>query len=415
MADASHSSTAAILTIGSELTEGRIADTNARWIAARLAAIGWRVTLKLTVDDDRAAIGDALALARDRARLVWITGGLGPTRDDLTVEAVSAALELPLREDPGTVARIRSWYARHGREPGPASLAMARVPASAEALDNPVGSAPGIWLEHGGSIIAMMAGVPSEMTAIAEASVLPRLAALARPPAARVFRILGLPEGDVDRRVRDLWEGLRPGEAFALQIDRGEVLLRARVPGGAGSAERLAELDAAVRSRIGEAVYAVDEESLEAHLLRRLRAANATLALAESVTGGLVAARLIAIPGASRSLRGGLVAYHDEVKSGWLGVPASVIAAHGAVSAESALAMARAARSAAGAGWGLATTGWAGPDGGTADDPVGTVYAAVAWADGATADRRWIRGGRAQVREIAVTFALDLLRRALPA
>jgi nicotinamide-nucleotide amidase len=414
MTDDIHSITVAILTIGSELTEGRITDTNARWIAGRLMDIGWRTVLKLTVDDDPAAIGDALGIALARARVVWITGGLGPTRDDLSVSAVADALGLGLREDPGTVERIRGWYARHGRVPGPMSLAMARVPAPAEALDNPVGSAPGIWLEAKGSIIVMMAGVPSEMMAIAEASVLPRLAILTVAPVARVYRILGMPEGEVDRRIRDVWEGLGTGEAFALQIHQGEVLLRARVVGGPGAMERLAMLDAAIRERLGDAVYALDDDSLEAHLVAKLRAVGATIAFAESVTGGLVAARMTGVAGASDVVRGGMVTYREESKIGWLGIPAVLLAAHGPVSAEVTVAMAHAARRAAEATWAVATTGWAGPGGGTPADPVGTVYVAVASAGGETVERRWIRGGRAQVREIAVTFALDLLRRRLP-
>ncbi len=413
MTDPSHSSTAAILTIGSELTEGRIADTNARWIADRLRSAGWRVVIKLTVDDVAAEIGDALGVAMARARLVWITGGLGPTRDDLTVSAVAAALGLAVREDPATVERIRGWYARHGRTPGPESLAMARVPAPAVALDNPVGSAPGIRLEHDGRIIVMMPGVPSEMMAIAESGVLPGLAALARVPWLRAYRIVGLHEGEVDRRVRDVWDRLEPGETLALQIDRGEVVLRARVEAGAGTDARAARLDTAIRDRLGDAVYGLDDATLEGHLVGRLRAAGATLAIAESVTGGMVAARLTAVPGASDVLRGGLVAYSVEAKTGWLGVPGETIARHGPVSAETATAMARAARSAAGAEYAVATTGWAGPGGGTDADPVGTVYAAAVSAAGDLAERRWIRGGRAQVREIAVTFALDLLRRRL--
>ncbi len=413
MTDSSHSSTAAILTIGSELTEGRIADTNARWIADRLRSAGWRVAIKLTVDDVAAEIGDALALAMARARLVWITGGLGPTRDDLTVVAVGAALGLPLREDPGTVDRIRGWYARHGRTPGPESLAMARVPAPAEALDNPVGSAPGIWLEHAGCTIVMMPGVPSEMTAIAEAGILPRLAARAAAPWLRAYRIVGMPEGEVDRRVRDVWDRLGTGETLALQIDRGEVVLRARLEAGPATPARGEELDAAIRERLGDAVYGVDGETLEGHLVARLRAAGATLALAESVTGGLVAGRVTAVPGASDVLCAGLVAYRIEAKTGWLGVPADVIARHGPVSAQAATAMARAARVAACATYGVATTGWAGPGGGSAADPVGTVYAAAVSDAGELVERRWIRGARAQVREVAVTFALDLLRRRL--
>ncbi len=400
----------AILSVGSEVTTGRVADTNAQWAAAELTKRGWNVVLELAVDDVPEAILDALALARLRAEVVWMTGGLGPTRDDLTVETVAAALGVGLIEDPGTMGRIEEIYRARGATVTAGARRMARVPAGAVALGNAVGTAPGIWVETGGGVIVMLPGVPAEMKRIAADHVFGLLAARVVPPRSRVYRILGLPEGEVDRRVASLWAGAPPEVRFALQIDSGEVMLRLLAPAGWPGFDGM---DRGIRDALGEAVWTTEEESLEAHLVRRMAAAGLTLATAESLTGGLVAARLTSVPGASEAVRGGWVVYGDEAKTGWLGVNAALLTEHSAVSREAALAMARRAREASGADLAVSTTGWAGPDGGTAEDPVGTVYLGAAWAGGDAAERRWFRGGRSQVRDYAVTFALDLVRRSL--
>jgi len=404
---------ACILTIGSELTTGQIADTNAQWIAAELSRRGLAVAWIGTVDDEPEAIRDAFATARRLAPLVWVTGGLGPTADDLTVEVLAAALGRALVEDPGATARMEAAYAKRGATLSAYARRMARVPAGAEALPNPVGAAPGIWLEDAGGTVVVLPGVPGEMKAIAAASVLPRLAGRGRPQAGRVYRVTGMTEGAVDERVRELWRGLAPGERFALQLASGEVLLRVVVAAAdqGAAAARLAALDAAIRGLLGDALWGTDDEKLEGRVIARLRAAGATLAVAESVTGGLVAQRLTGIPGASAVFAGGWVAYRDAAKTGWLGLDPARLAADGAVSAATAAAMAAAARGRAGAAFGLATTGWAGPDGGTEADPPGTVYLGTAGPGGATAERRWFRGGRETVRELAASAALDLIRR----
>ncbi len=404
---------AAILTIGSELTTGQIADTNAQWIAAELTRRGIEVVWIVSVDDDPGAIRSAFAAARALAPLVWVTGGLGPTADDLTVEAVAGALGRELVEDPDAVERMRAAYAKRGATLTPYARRMALVPAGAEALPNPVGAAPGIWLEEGGTTVVVLPGVPGEMKAIAASSILPRVGARGRPQAGQVYRVTGMTEGAVDERVRDVWRGLVPGERFALQLAAGEVLLRVIVPGAdrAAAERRLGELDGAIRQRLGAAVWATGEERLEERVIARLRESGGTLAVAESVTGGLVAERLTGVPGASAVVAGGWVAYQETAKTGWLGLEPARLAADGAVSAATAVAMAAAARARAGTRYGLSTTGWAGPDGGTEADPVGTVYLGTAGPDGATADRRWFRGGRETVRSLAASAALDMIRR----
>jgi nicotinamide-nucleotide amidase len=402
---------AAILTIGSELTTGRVADTNGQWAAARLSESGWDVTLMLSVDDDVAAIGAALRIAAEGRRLVWVTGGLGPTRDDLTVDAVAAALGVEVREDDAAAGWIRARLARAGRPVSAYALRMARIPAGAEALPNPVGVAPGAWLEAGGTAYLLLPGVPAEMRAIAERHVLPRLRAMASGGFRRAYRILGLTEGEVDQAVRDLWDGATPGVRFALQIADGEVVLR--LTGNEAVRDDCEALDQVVRDRLGAAVYALDDESLERHVVRRLAESGRTCAVAESLTAGAIAARLASVPGASRVLAGGWIAYTDAAKAAWLGVPRDVIEGCGAVSTPAAAAMAEGARRLSGADVAVSATGWAGPDGGTADDPVGTVYFGAASAAGVVTERRQFRGGRDQIRAYAVTFALDLLRRSL--
>ena len=389
---------------------GRVADTNAKWAGAELTRLGYAVVLHLAVDDDAGAIRDALGLAMDRADVVWMTGGLGPTRDDVTVEAVAGALGLGVGEDAATVARIRAAWAKRD-QPAPAmAFRMARVPEGSVAFDNPAGTAPGIWIETRGRSVVILPGVPAEMMAIAEASVLPRLGDRVPGPKSCVYRILGVPEGEVDQRVRDLWDGAPAEVRIALEISAGEVLLRVLAP---AAWPGLGALDAAIRQRLGEAIYTTEDETLEAHLIRRMKAAGLTVALAESLTGGLVAGRLTSVPGASSVVKAGWVAYSDAAKTRLLGVDRAILSGAGAVSREAAAAMARRAREAAGTDFGVATTGWAGPGGGTPEDPVGTAYFGVAWNGGEAVERRWFRGGRRQVREYAVTFALDLLRRRL--
>ena len=401
----------ALLTTGSEVVSGRVADTNAQWLGRELARIGMAVRLIVSVDDEPEAIRDALALVRERAEIVLVTGGLGPTADDATLAAVAGALGRELAEDPATARRIRERYARWGREPTAGALRQALVPAGGRVMDNPVGTAPGIWIAADGGDVILLPGVPAEMEAIAREAVLPALAR--RGPAAdtRVYRVAGLPEAMVGEKVADLWRGLRPGEKFALQLAAGEILLCVTVPEDAPG--RSDELERGVRERLAGHLYASGEGSLEEHLVRELGRAGATLAVAESLTGGLLAGRLTRVPGSSAVLFGGWVTYQDAAKTGWLGVSAAEIARSGVVSSAVAAEMAAVARRRAETDFALATTGWAGPEGGTATDPVGTVYVGLADRDGAAAVRFTFGGNRESVRSHAVTAALDLLRREL--
>jgi len=406
---------AVILTVGSELTTGRVADTNAQWVAARLLAGGIPTVLILSVDDVEEDIAGALRMALAGGDLVWITGGMGPTVDDITVGTVARTLGLSLVEDPGTAGRVREWYSRRGTPAPEESLRQAQVPAGARVFDNPVGSAPGLIAGLKDKTVVMLPGVPAEMKALAERFILPALAGRGTPTETRIFRMAGVPESVVDGRVRDVWQGLGPGETLALQIEGGEVFLRAKVtcPDPGRAAERMAELEAALRERLGPDLYATGEDTLEGAVVARLKARKATLATAESVTGGMLASRIVAVPGASDVFLGALVAYGEGAKARLLGVPGDLLASRGEVSPETASAMAAAARKVTGAGWGVATTGYAGPGGGTERDPAGTVYIALEGPGVATVERRWFRGERNVVRTYAVTHALEILRRGL--
>jgi len=408
---------AAILTIGSELLTGRIVDTNAKFLAFELARRGIRVVIHLSVDDRPDEISDALAVARSRADLILITGGLGPTVDDITSCVVAKLLGRRLVEDPGAAAAIREWYLRRGMEPHAGAMRQAMVPEGARAIANPVGIAPGFMIKEGRWTMAAFPGVPAEMRAMAEMSVLPGLESEGTPTASRVLRFAGISESAVDLGIKEVWESLRADESFALQAAPAEVRLRIAVSGDdpAGVRLRLGELEDEVRSRLAAHLFGCDEDELETVVIGLLRSHGSSLAAAESITGGLVAQRLTRVPGASRVFHGSVVAYMEKAKREWLGVPAELLAEKGAVSRETAAAMAENVRKRAATDIGLSTTGFAGPGGGAADDPVGTVYIGIADAQGVHVERGVFGGDRDAVRSRASSHALYLVWRLLVA
>ncbi len=404
-----------IVTVGSELVTGRIADTNAQWIAAELESSGFEVVLVLSVDDDPAGIADVLRIARDRCSVVFVVGGMGPTPDDITVGVVAAELHRRLVEDAGTVARLKERYARRGMMgPSPSGMRQALVPEGSEVFANPVGSAPGLWIDDGAVTFVILPGVPDEMKALVTEYVLPRLAALSSVACrGRIYRVVGMPESAVGESVQDIWECLGRDEKFALELASGEVLLRVSVSGPNEDCctRRLDELDLMIRSRLGDHLAAIDRSSLAGEAVAMLDRRGLTVAVAESLSGGLIMARLSSVPGASRVLLGGWVTYQEETKVNWLGVPREVVEENGAVSEQVAGAMASRARDQSGASVALATTGWAGPGGGTWADPVGTVYVGIATPAGTSVRRCVFGGSRDNVREHAAVAALDMLRR----
>jgi nicotinamide-nucleotide amidase len=407
---------ATVLTIGNELLSGRTLDTNFGFLARALGAAGVLVHRHLSVGDDRAAILAALDMACADSELVLVSGGLGPTADDVTRDCLGELAGVPLVEDPAVLERIAARYASLGRELGPVGRRQALLPSGMVQLENPIGLAPGLWFERGGTVFCALPGIPRELEAMTREVVLPRLKArfpgLAVLPAATV-RTTGIPESEIAERVeKDGVDLSRVVIAYLPGPGGVDVRITGSAPEEGPAVARVTESIAAL---LPTQVYARGEESIEEVVGRLLLERKLTLALAESCTGGLVGYRVTQIPGSSAYFSGGVVAYANEAKDQLLGVQAALLAGHGAVSAEVAAAMARGAVARFASDIGLAVTGIAGPGGGTPEKPVGLVYVAVASnAESAPITRRFLLpGNRQQVRERAATLALDLVRRVL--
>ena len=403
---------AVILSIGTELVCGLRLDTHAADIARAVTAIGVDVARHETLDDDTGAIAAALRRAADEADVVIATGGLGPTRDDCTRHGLAEATGTALAEHPDAVAHLAAWAQARGREVGPSNRVQTLLPEGAEALPNPVGTAVGIAARLGAARIFCLPGVPAEMRAMLMDAVLPRLreAAPDRVTRVRTVRTFGLPESDVGERLADLMAADRPTR-LGTACHAGVIDVHVYASGPPEEVDRLLESGAAtVRERLGSAVFGEGEKTMESAVADLLKAAGATLALAESCTGGLVAAKLVSVPGMSDHLLEAVVAYANASKIETLGVPESLIATHGAVSEPVVRAMAEGARRRAGAGLAVAVTGIAGPSGGTPEKPVGTVWFALADARGTEAVHERLSGDRTLVRERAALYALNMLR-----
>jgi nicotinamide-nucleotide amidase len=405
---------AAILSTGDELTTGRIVDTNANWIADKLFEQGVEVAAVVTVGDDRDRLAWAWREALGVADVVISTGGIGPTADDLTSAVVAAVLGVPLVEDAESVARIRQLFEALGRAMPLNNLKQALMPAGATIVPNPLGTAPGYRATCGAQHIVVLPGVPREMKPMMEDTVLPWLRALAggdEAYVARVFQTFGLTESALDELVAGAVE---PSEGrLSFRASFPEISLRLVVRGRpAEAAARLETLAERIRARIGPFVYGEGATTtMEEVAGRRLRERGWTVALAESCTGGLIGHRLTNVPGSSAWVRGAVVAYADSAKRELLGVHAETLAAHGAVSEETAAEMAAGARRAFAVDVGLSTTGIAGPDGGTPDKPVGTVCLGLAAETGVVTRRYQLWGTRDWVKLLASQIALDWLRR----
>ncbi|HET9300377.1 MAG TPA: competence/damage-inducible protein A [Candidatus Polarisedimenticolaceae bacterium] len=407
---------AELIAVGSELLRFGRRDGNGDWLQERLAEAGVEVLARALVDDDAGRIASQVEAASRRAGLVVLTGGLGPTEDDRTREALAAWWGRPLQRDPELLRELGERFARFGRTPSPAQERQADLPEGAVSLPNPVGSAPGLLLSRGEVEVVALPGVPAEMRAMAEAHVFP----LARRRAAgaalrtRVLHVSGRMESEVDAAVVDLYEG--EGTVLTILAGAGEVHLGLRAEGSdAGMAEsRLMSLDASLRARLQHDVYGADQDTLASVTGASLARAGQTLAVAESCTAGLLAAAVTAVPGSSAWFRGGVAVYADDLKTTLAGVPEDLLRRHGAVSAPVAEALASGVRTRLGAHWGLGITGIAGPGGGSTDKPVGLVFVALSGPAVEKVRRLHLPGDRELVRRRAVAVALDLLRRALP-
>jgi nicotinamide-nucleotide amidase len=410
-----------LLCTGDELVTGLITDTNSPWFEARLFELGVKVERITLVGDVRPDITQALLESASRADVVLVSGGLGPTMDDFTLECAAAAAGVALVEHAQVLQWLRERYAQRNMVMNPGALRMARVPEGAEVVRNPVGSAPMVILRLGRAQLFFVPGVPREYKALAEGEVLPRIrAALEKDPervyrAFRLLRTVGIPESLLDAAVAPLVPQ-HPQVVFGFRTHAPEnhLKLMATASTQAEADAVLAAAEAASRQVLGKAIFGADEEEYAAVLAKLLTRAGATLATAESCTGGLIAQQLTAVPGASTFFIGGVASYAEKMKTAWVGVSPEVLARHTAVSRETAIAMAEGVRAACGTTYGLSVTGYAGPTGGTPEDPVGTVYCALAAEGQPTQCERFsIMGDRDRVRLFAATSALEMLRQRL--
>lgn len=404
----------AILTIGSELLSGELSDTNTACIARVLGAHGYEVRDSLTVADIETDIEEALLALSARRDVVIVTGGLGPTADDLTARVAARAFKRRLMLNEEALALIRDHFSRSGRPMHPRDEKQALLPQKIVVIPNPRGSAPGFFLHHNGKEIFFLPGVPAEMQAMLEASVVPHLQECVgrpvHPRQERIFKIFGLTEPQVEELLATA--ALPPGIVVAFGVDFPFVHAKLRASGEDGET-LLDRAELPVRRVLGKYLVATGEETLAGNVARLLTDAGLTLSLAESCTGGLIAATLTDFAGASAFLERGAVTYANKAKADWLGVPPAVLEQEGAVSEACARAMARGIRTAAGTDLGLAVTGIAGPTGGSAQKPVGTIWLALS-APGAERVKLYRFGGdRAQIRRLAACTGLEWLRRYL--
>lgn len=404
---------AELIAVGSELLEPWRTDTNGSYLARVLGERGIAVRFRTVVGDTAEDLEGAFRVALERSDLIVATGGLGPTIDDLTREAVATLLGLPLLEDQGLAAGIEERFRRHGLTMPPQNRRQAMVPRGADVLPNRLGTAPGLWIARGDARLVLLPGVPEEMRQITEESVLPRLQGSGERFAHRIIKIAGLAESEVDRRLETVARGAAPVAWTILASPaQVEIHLRERVPAG-GRPEGIDRIDGEIAAVLGAHVAARDEETIEEVTGRLLVGRGATLATAESLTGGGIAERVTRIPGASRYFRGGVVSYVDEAKRDVLGVAPETLRDRGPVSRETAVEMARGARRLFGSTWALSATGYAGPEGGGPDRPPGTTVLCLAGPGVETVRELNFPGTRDVVRERSCRSALDMLRRAL--
>ena len=405
---------AEIIAIGSELLTPDRLDTNSLFLTEQLNRLGIEVVRKLVVGDQRSQIRDAFREALGRAELVISIGGLGPTEDDLTREALAELLGRRLILNEAILLGIQARFRRFGRQMPEINQRQAMVPEGAIVLENTQGTAPGLWLETDGRIVILLPGPPQELKPMFTQEVEGRLAW--RTTAVRLYkrelRVAGMAESDVEQRIAPIYTRY-PDAQTTILASPGEVQIHLRAwSADATAAEKLLkEMVERVVMALGENIFTTKGESLEEVVARDLNLNGATIAVAESCTGGLLAQRLTSIPGSSSYFLGGVVCYSNDLKRVWVDVPADLLESKGAVSMEVARALAEGIRRRSGSTLGLAVTGIAGPGGGSPEKPVGTVHVALAERAGGKERTLHLPGDRDRIRWQASQAALDLVRR----
>ncbi len=414
---------AEVIAIGTELLLGFVVNTDTAFLGRVLAGLGIDCYHQVTVGDNPKRLSEAIRTALRRADLVITCGGLGPTVDDITLETLSQATGRPLRLDRALLREIESRFAVRNIEMPPSNRRQALVPRGAVPLPNPFGTAPGFMLSlktrvpgtkvPGTKILVALPGPPSELMPMVENHLAPKLKRLAGGSVllSRTLKLTGAGESEVDAKVRDIL-AMKGALTVGIYAHPGQVDLRitSRGKNRREAARRIAAVERKIRSRVGALVFGTDEESLESEIGRLLKKRRKTLAVAESCTGGGLAQRITQVAGASDYFLGGVVSYANSLKESALGVPAGTLQRHGAVSAQTAEAMARGARRLAGADYALSVTGIAGPSGGSKEKPVGLVYVGLSGPRGGRSFRNFFSGNRAAIQSKAVQAALNLLR-----
>ncbi|HJZ65192.1 MAG TPA: competence/damage-inducible protein A [Candidatus Acidoferrum sp.] len=404
---------AEIIAVGSELLTPDRVDTNSLFLTEELNKAGIEVLRKTIVGDDRDLMSEAFRDALNRVPLIIASGGLGPTEDDLTRETVADLLGRKLKRDDKIVDAIKARFRSFGREMPETNIRQAMVPEGAEPLNNPRGTAPGLWIEDGDRMIALLPGPPVELKPLFLEQVLPRV--MRRVSGVRMFhreiRVTGLGESLLDSRIQPVYKRYADVNTTILAAP-GEVQIHLRMWASdtAHAQKTFAEIEQGFEIALTDRIFSRDGSPLHEVVARLLTLNNATISAAESCTGGLLAERLTSIPGSSVYFLGGVVCYSNEMKTAWADVPAELIAAKGAVSAEVAVALAEGIRRRVGSTLGLGITGIAGPGGGSEEKPVGTVHVALASAGETKARALQFPGDRDMIRMQASQAALDLVR-----
>ncbi|HVO56494.1 MAG TPA: competence/damage-inducible protein A [Dongiaceae bacterium] len=404
---------AEIIAVGSELLTPDRLDTNSLFLTAQLNALGVEVVRKTIVGDDQGLMLDAFRDALDRVQIVIASGGLGPTEDDLTRETVAELLGRRLVRDDNIVRAIEARFRSFNRVMPEKNVRQAMVPEGAEPLDNPRGTAPGLWLEERDRMIALLPGPPRELEPMFREQVLPRLER--RVSGVRLhrreLRVTGLGESHVDQLAAPIYTRY-PQVLTTILASPGEVQIHLRywTADAAQAQATLDEIERALDLALTDRIFSRDGSPLEVAVARELIRQHATISAAESCTGGLFAQRLTSFPGSSAYFLGGVVCYSNEMKTAWAGVPPDLIAAKGAVSPEVAVALAEGIRRRVGSTLGIGITGIAGPGGGSEEKPVGTVHVALAGPNGVRERALRLPGDREMVRLQSSQAALDLVR-----
>ncbi len=408
---------AIVVSIGDELLIGQTINTNAGWMGAELNKIGVEVTEVLTISDKREAIEQAMEYGESKANIVLITGGLGPTKDDITKKVFAEYFNAPLIENKRALENVEGFFKRYNRPMLPVNKLQALVPAGSQMLLNKAGTAPGMWMENENAVFVSMPGVPSEMRYLMENEVLPRLKKEFKLPVIvhKTIMTQGVGESYIADEIEDIEDGLPNYIKLAYLPSPG--LVKLRLSGKGEDAEKLEEeiesIFDKIESRIKEAIFSRKESSLQEVIGEKLKEKGLTISTAESCTSGALAARITSVPGSSAYFIGSVVAYSNEVKNKQLGVPQETLNEFGAVSEATVRKMAIGAKKLFGTDYAISTSGIAGPDGGTEEKPVGTVWIAVAGPEGVLAEKFQMGRGRERVVAKTILTSLGLLLKLL--